>query len=145
MERMTSPARLAWLRFYYWVTPLFFLLDWVWGVSVRASFLPGELRLAYYVLCLACAAVIQREPEAAPYVGLGESALNLFLLMLSILLPIWQLQDAMLEGGGGITAPMTGGRVINVMLSGTMLVVSFQRSQLELARRWRPRPPPCLR
>jgi hypothetical protein len=128
------------------VTPLFFLLDWVWGVSVRASFLPRvELRVMYYVFCLVCAAVIQREPGAAPYVGLGESALNLFLLMLSILLPIWQLQDAVLSGGGGAFVPMTGWRVINVMLSGTMLVVSFQRNQDALVRRLRPGPHPHVR
>jgi hypothetical protein len=38
-----ADARLALLRFYYLAAPLFFLADTLWGVSVRASFLPRKL------------------------------------------------------------------------------------------------------
>jgi hypothetical protein len=135
---VTSGWRLAGLRLYYWITPLFVVLDWVWGVSVRAAFLPRfEHRLAYYVLCLLCAVVCQREPGAAPYVGLGESSVNLFLLLLGIMLPIWQTSDAILAGAA-LPALMSPAKLVNAMLSGGMIIVSFHRSQLQVGPRGRP-------
>lgn len=133
---LSDRAKLTWLRIYYWVTPLFFVADAVWGMSVRASFLPRlDQRVAYYLFCLACAAVCQWQPTAAPVVGMAESAVNLFLLLLSVLLPIWQLDPSLL-GGESTLSLASPARLINVMLSGGMLIVSFQRNQAALAKRW---------
>lgn len=122
-------AKLAWLRFYYWATPIFFLADAVWGVSVRACFLPrADLRYGYYVFCLLCAAVWHRWPAAGPWVGMGESAVNLLLLSLGVMLPIASLPDAVLAGGE-VVMPLGPSQLVNVMLSGTVLILAFHRHQ----------------
>jgi len=129
----SGDSGLALLRLYYWATPLFFLADHVWGVSVRASFLPGSgSRLIYYGFCIACAVAIHRWPGSAPWVGMGESAVNLLLLVLGIMLPIYGLQDAVLDGGP-LLLPLTGARLVNVLLTGTILIHAFHRNQRRIA------------
>jgi hypothetical protein len=121
------------LRLYYWATPLFFLADSVWGVSVRASFLPSwNLRLGYYGFCLGCAVVCHRWPGSVPWVGMGESAVSLLLLILGIMLPIYGMHDAVL-GGGAMAAPLSAGRLVNVMLCGSVMVYSFHRHRWRIA------------
>jgi hypothetical protein len=127
-------VRLGLLRAYYWATPLFLMVDALWGISVRASFLPKlEQRLVYYAFCLCCAWMCQAAPSKAPWVGMGESAVNLFLLILGVMLPILNLPEAVVSGGP-LPELMTPGRLMNVALSGGMLILSFQRSQAAVAR-----------
>lgn len=58
---------------------------------------------------------------------LVESVVNLFLLLLSILLPIWSLPDQILTGGtGGLPRPQA---LVNALLAGTALIVAFHRHQ----------------
>jgi len=122
------------LRVYYWATPLFVAVDALWGISVRASFLPRmEQRLVYYLFCLCCAWACQAAPGKAPWVGMGESAVNVFLLILGVMLPILSLPDAVLAGTASPEL-MTPGRLVNVMLSGSMLILSFHRSQAAAVR-----------
>jgi hypothetical protein len=69
LNRRASDTRDAVLRVYYFATPAFFLVDWLWGISVRASFLPsGDLRLVYYGFCAACAVVCHRRPDLTAFV-----------------------------------------------------------------------------
>lgn len=43
------------LAYYLGGTPLFFVLDTAWDLSIRASFLDGlAARIAYYAFCLLC-------------------------------------------------------------------------------------------
>jgi hypothetical protein len=66
-------------------------------------------------------------------VGIAESSVNLLLLFIGILLPIWSLPDQLLTG-----APVDTGfstiKVVNALLSGTALVVSFHRHQAAAAQ-----------
>lgn len=126
--------RLAILRFYYWATPAFFLADALWGVSVRASFLPRwDLRVSYYGFCLACALLCHRRPAITPWIGMMESGVSLLLIALGVLLPIWGTADAILYGGD-LPEIMSAGRLVNVMLSGSMLVIAFHRHQARALR-----------
>jgi hypothetical protein len=120
---------------YYLATPLFFLADVVMGLSIRVSALgdPG-LRYLYYAFALGCGVVARTKPRAAPFVGIAESSLNVLLLVLSIMLPIFQLPDQFLAGEA-VTAPISGLRLANFALSGTILVTSFHLHQAAILSR----------
>jgi hypothetical protein len=123
----------TWIQAYYWATSAFFLADLTLGANLRAAALPQpELRYLYYVLCLGCALTCRRWPQHAGWVGMGESTVNIFLLILSVMGPIFAMPDAVLAGEG-IVAPMTTGKLINFVVSGTVLWLSFQRSQAAAA------------
>ncbi len=116
---------------YYLATPLFFLADVVMGLSIRVSALgdPG-LRYLYYAFALGCGIVARTKPRAAPFVGIAESSLNVLLLVLSIMLPVFQL-----PAGEAVTAPISGLGLANFALSGTILVASFHLHQAAILSR----------
>ncbi len=102
-----SPGRLAFLRWYYLATPLFWLAGAIWGVHVRVAFLDDfpAGRNAYYVLCFLIGVVALRAPQYARRLALVESAANLGLLVLSV--GLWYLRmldwaaSPLRAGGGG--------------------------------------------
>ncbi len=71
---------------YYLATPLFFLVDVFLSFPIRVSALadPG-LRYLYYAFALGCGVASRVRPKVGPYVGLAESALNILLLILSVM------------------------------------------------------------
>ncbi len=120
---------------YYLAAPQFFLADLGMGLSIRVSALgdPG-LRYLYYAFALGCGVVTRTRPRAAPFVGIAESSLNVLLLVLSIMLPVFQLPDQLLAGEA-VTAPISGLRLANIALSGTILVASFHLHQAAILSR----------
>lgn len=119
------------LTAYYLGTPLFVVLDLLgWPVRVAAS--PGGLTpWGWYAALVALGLLCWRRPRVAPLVGMLESSFNLTLLLLSVLLPIW---DMPLNADG---PPLTFGprRALTVLLSGAALIVAFHRSQWHWRRR----------
>ncbi len=128
-----SQARL--ISLYYLATPAFAVLDLFVGVSIRAAGLESAgWRLAYYGFAFACWIAIRYRPGWTPVVGVGESSVNLFLLILSVLGPIFAAPIIVAEGGDpAITFGV--GRMFNILLAGTVLIASFHGHQGELARR----------
>ena len=118
------------LTSYYLATPLFALLDLAVGASVRVSALQSSgHRLAYYGALFLLGLLCRFRPRAAPLVGMLESSLNLFLLLLGILLPIWSLPDVV-AAGGSLQAGLDGLSAANALLVGGALVLSFHRNRL---------------
>ena len=60
-------------------------------------------------------------------VGIFESSVNVLLLVLSVMLPIYQLPEQ-LFADEPLIAPFTGLTMVNFALSGTVLVASFHMS-----------------
>lgn len=116
-------AGLAW---YYLATPLFAVLDLGAGWPVRVAGLGDPVhRALYYLAVTALGVAVARWPWAAPWAGMAESSTNLLLLCLSVLLPVWSLPDQVLAGGSPAVAGAPA--LVNVALSGTVLVVAFHR------------------
>ena len=96
---------LRWIQGYYLASPFFFLFGLWWGVEVRVTFItePGP-RFLYYLVLSGLGLLAHFRPRSAPWVALGESALNLLLIMLWILLPIYSLADD--PGSRGAGSPL---------------------------------------
>jgi hypothetical protein len=82
----------------------------------------------YYAAVFALGLLCRARPRVAPFAGIVESATNLTLLFLSILLPIWSLPDAV-ASGAPLAAGLTPLALVNAVLSGTVMIASFQRSR----------------
>lgn len=117
------------LTTYYLVTPAFAVMDVAFHAPVRVAGLEApEARWAYYVGLVALGFVCRARPAAAPWVGMGESAVNILLLILAVMVPIWSMPDTVLAGGTP-DGPFDRVSMANVILSGGALVVSFHRHQ----------------
>jgi hypothetical protein len=120
------------LQFYYLATPLFFLVDLLWEAPIRVAFVEDvSIRYSYYLLCLLCGGLCYRRPRMAPLVGLFESSLNILLLVLSALLPLYRLPEQILTEEV-VTNPITSTRITNFCLSGLILVISFRSREIAL-------------
>ncbi len=119
---------------YYLATPLFAALDFGWDLPVRVAGLSVSWqRVAYYGVLVLLGVLCRARPTAGPWVGMAESSVNLFLLLLSILLPIWSMPEAVLAGE--TPEPLMGGVALaNAVLAGFVLVASFQRSRMAAER-----------
>lgn len=128
---------------YYLATPVFAVADLGFGAPVRvADVLPTGPRAAYYAAVFVLGLLCARYPGAVGWVGMGESATNLLILLLSILLPIWSMVDAVSLGTTPQGSLLDGAGIVNAVLSGTAMVVSFHRHQAAvLGRGTPPRPP----
>ena len=118
-------------------SPIFFLVGLWWGFEVRVTFLPDPgKRFLYYVLLSGLGLLSHFKPKSAPWVALTESSVNLILIFLWILLPIYALAEAAGEGGP-LGVPYTSTEVlVNGLLAGGFFVLGFYRAQGELAKRF---------
>jgi hypothetical protein len=100
------------------------------------SFLPdpGE-RFIYYVVLSGLGLLSHFKPKTAPWVAMTESAVNLVLIFLWILLPIYAMADA-LEAGGPVGVPYTPAQVlVNGLLAGGFFLTGFYRAQTIIGQR----------
>ena len=120
------------LRGYYLATPLFAVLDLGLHLPVRAVGIESPpLRLAYYAATFGIGFLMGARPAVAPWLAMGESAVNLTLLMAAVLIPIWTVTETM----DPLAAADLPARVVNLALTGSMLVYSFYRAQHRLGSR----------
>ena len=119
---MTDTRHSNWLRSYYLSTPLFVLADSLLGLDFRISGLhvPGQ-RFAYYGFCMLCALLLWFRPRLSPLVGMGESSVNLTILMVSVMLPILRPE---LDAAGDY-AGLQGMNILNFILTGGVLLTAF--------------------
>ena len=95
----------------------------------RIAALEGSrYRFLYYAGATLLGVVSRSRPAFAPWAGMAESSVNLLFLLLSILLPIWNLPDAVLSGSS-VRGPLDMTGLSNAMLSGSVLLYGFYRSQ----------------
>ncbi len=107
-------------------------------MNARVAGLEGfpELRAGYYAACLGCGLLTAWKPGTSEVVGLLESAGNLLILVLSVFLPYYAVLDQVLADQP-LAAPFGPEQVTNLLLSGSVLAISFYGNPL-LRRGWRP-------
>jgi heme A synthase len=128
---MNRPPGGRWIRRYYLLTPLFIVLDVLFGLNVRVSGLASpELRYLYYGLCLLCALACYWQSRYSALIAIAESSVNLLILLAGVMIPIVHLGD--LAGDAAANAGISGYNVINFLLSGGILLSVFYSAQDEL-------------
>jgi len=125
------------IQAYYLASPVFWVMGLWWGWEVRVTFLPDpRLRFGYYVALSVLGLLTHFRPSSAPWVALGESTLNLFLILAWILLPIYAMPEAAL-GEGPLGVPYTPGEVlVNGGLAGSFCLVGFYQAQSAILERF---------
>ncbi|MGH7353654.1 MAG: hypothetical protein ACRELS_03640 [Candidatus Rokuibacteriota bacterium] len=134
MERPANVRAYGPIACYYLATPIFFLLDALWGVNIRATALDDTpmLKYLYYALCLACGATATVRPSLSAVVGMAESSVNIVLIVLSVMLPYFRVLRSVAEGTDVLTNPFTPFLFVNFALSGVVGLMAFYRHQRAL-------------
>jgi hypothetical protein len=114
------------LRWYYFATPVFWLLDVVWHVRVRVAFLddfPAGRNL-YYALCCAIGIVAAAAPRYTRQLAFLESATNLGLLVLSV--GVWYVRMLDWAAGPGVAVPvLSPWQLVNFVIAAIIAAVSY--------------------
>lgn len=130
---MNIRGRISIASLYYYATPVFMLLDYVGGVSVRAAALDSmpHYKNLYYGFCILCGVGVFALPWLTPVVALLESSVNFLMTVLAVFLPYFRFVT---ETEDVLTAPLptTAGfdtpHVVNILLAGGIAVLSFHGS-----------------
>jgi hypothetical protein len=120
-------TRLGWLQAYYLGTPLFWLLDYLWGVHLRVAFLDDlpALRHGYYMLCFGIGIIALYAPRYTARLALAESALNIGLIIVSV--GVWYFR--MIDWAGSPDAKvrvLTPWELGNFVFAAVAAAVSYQ-------------------
>jgi len=137
--RRPPPAHVV--RFVYLSTPLFAALDFAYGISLRIPALdavPGA-KAAYYAVDVACAIALWLRPRWTAAIGLGESALNISLLVISTWASYLSVLDSAGSPAATVANPFTPEAVTGLVISASVLAASYltSSSALEAARPYR--------
>lgn len=130
---MSIDTRHSIARLYYYVTPLFVLLDYLAGVNVRVAVLdsmPLHKNL-YYGFCVVCAVSMYAAPRYTAVVALFESAINFMMTIVSLFLPYARYvtyTDNVLDADLGIASVFTIPRTVNLILAGAIAILVFKGS-----------------
>ena len=120
-------SKVHFFQYYYYLTPVFLVADFLWGQSFRVAGLNDPVyRYYYYGFCLACAAFCYFTPRLSSLVTLFESSINMTILVLSIMLPIINVGNSLDAGGGEIG--ISTQRLINFIFVGSLICYSFYNS-----------------
>jgi hypothetical protein len=118
---------------YYIGTAGFLVLDYVFDINIRLTFLEYQpaWRFAYYLFCFACLSLMLWRPEWTVIVAAGESLVTLVLLILSfgsrVMLPG-------LPEDGAISDGPTLPAVMNFLISGTAAYIAWWRGLRDVQR-----------
>ena len=130
---MNIRGRISIASLYYYATPVFMLLDYVGGVSVRAAALDSmpSYKNLYYGFCIVCGVGVFALPWLAPVVALLESCVNILLTVLAVFLPYFHFVTET-EDFLTATLPTTAGldtpHVVNILLAGGIAIIGFHGS-----------------
>ena len=145
-EQMRVEPRQTIPKFYYYITPLFILLDYFGGLSVRAAVLDSMpiYKNLYYGFCIFCAVIMYLRPQFTAVVTLFESTIIILITVLGIFLPYFQFimqTDNVLNENWDIINAFSIPRIVNLIMAGIIAVLAFHGSlrTLGISENW-PRP-----
>jgi hypothetical protein len=118
------------IRGYYLATPIFFLADFLFGVSVRVAFLdqwPAG-KIVYYILAFMLGIIAWRRPQWTAQIGLIDSTTNIALIILSVAVWYFGVLDAAGAEFALPTAPSSQ-ELLNFVLSATIAAASYIANQ----------------
>ena len=115
---------------YYIATPVFFVIELLWGISFRVPFFLTEpiVRYGYYAICLICGIVCYFRPKTTPVIALVESTINVILLFVGYWKAVVGSITVVAERES-IPAILTLKGVLSFVVPASVWVVSFYYCQ----------------
>lgn len=113
---------------YYWLTPVFWIVDELLGANIRTAALDGHpfWKAAYYLFCLGIGFAGYARSDWLPGLGLLEANLNIGLLVLGIFKPYFDFIGRMASGEVPAEAPITEAMVINFIMAAAIWIASLR-------------------
>ncbi|MBC8469953.1 MAG: hypothetical protein H8D56_10825 [Planctomycetes bacterium] len=134
-EAMDFDFKNSFARWYFYITPLFILLDHFLGINVRVSALETMplYKNLYYGFCILCGICMYIIPRYSAVVALFESSINIIMLVLGIFLPYIRTITALMDDvlGADFTALEESLKVqpmVNLFIVGSCLILTFRKS-----------------
>ncbi len=121
-------------RWYFYITPLFILLDYFGGVNVRVSALDSVplYKNLYYGLCILCGICMYIIPRYSAIVALFESSINFMMIVLGIFLPYVQyilyVDDILNADFKAMEASINAQSIVNLFIVGSCVILTFRKS-----------------
>lgn len=128
---MNSPFRaltpgLRLVLSYYLASPLFWLLQLVFGWQIRVGFLAySKWNTLYYCVLIFCAIVAYLRPAWLAVIAVVESAVNIGLHIVRFAVPLFTLSDRVLQGQVA-GQEFTVAHLIGFLLAGLCMSLSLQ-------------------
>jgi hypothetical protein len=112
------------ITLYYAATILFVLLDFVLGINIRAAFLEPfpSARVAYYLFCYGCLALMLWRPAWTLVIGVAESLAAIIVMTLSMGMRVLVATPEMLDSGRGF---VTTEEIVNYIIVGGIAYVGY--------------------
>ena len=121
------------LHIYYLATPVFFILYYVFDINLRIV-IPGAADawlFVYYTVCFLAGFFAFKSAVTGALFSLFESSINILLLLLSVLMPIYTIGN----NPDGIGAAHFGlAELMHFLIAGSILLISFYRNPLVTPR-----------
>ncbi len=121
-------------RWYYYITPLFILLDYIWGVNVRVTILDSMplYKSLYYGFCILCGVGMYIVPQYFAVVALLESTIIFTMVVLGIFVPYVQnilyVDDILTADFKAMEASLNIQPIVNLVLAGSVAIFVFRQS-----------------
>ena len=121
-------------RWYFYITPLFILLDYIWGVNVRVSALDSwpVYKNLYYGFCILCGVCMYFVPRYSAVVTLFESIINFGMILFSIFMPYIQnmiyAEDILNADFKAMEESINAQSIVNLVIVGSFVVLTFHKS-----------------
>jgi len=121
-------------RWYFYITPLFILLDYFWGVNVRVSALDSVplYKNLYYGFCILCGICMYIIPRYSAVVALFESSINFMMIVLGIFLPYVQnilyVDDILSADFKAMEESINIQPIVNLLIVGSCVILTFRKS-----------------
>ena len=113
---------------YYWLTPVFWVVDEYLGANLRTAALEGHpwWKAAYYAFCIGIGVFATVSPDWIARLGLLEAGINIALLVAGILVPYYGFIYEVAEGDIPTEPPITMDMVVNFILASAVWVVALK-------------------
>jgi len=130
LPKLRRPAIFHLVSGYYIATPVFIIIELLWGAGFRVPFILANpfIRYSYYAVCLGCGAGCYLRPRAVPFIALFESTINVILVFVGYGIAVTTARLLVVETGE-IPEILTVNAALGFFVSGSIAVFSFHHCE----------------
>lgn len=127
--QLIKNMKLNTLHIYYLATPVFFILHYYFDINLRLSIpdAPESYLYTYYLICFLAGFIVFKSIVSGAIFSLIESSINIFLLLLGVMLPIFTIGNIETEN---THINFGTSELIHFFIVGFILIKSFYLNPL---------------